>query len=337
MNAEQLNKLKELLALATGGPWELRMDDEGRSAIAHPGGWVLESETDTQDAYDNGLIVALRNAAPELIAAASRSLSSVGAAGVATAEVYPPDGTVSPFTVINLGSGRVKIGDSIHDDRLPALWFGKDGLGMGVEQSLNRRAEEGETIAVVTFSNVEGLEVLLDVVQRIRREKFPESVAPAPATAKQEPVGVDPAEPRDDSDRTFTKPIGYVSAADLNRVAAGHDASMRSARFGPSALDGDIPVYIDPPAIQQPQPADDLTADSRDAARLDFMVKNSAWIQWAEFDHPQKRAQVWTQNEDEEYIILSGIDKSFGTYREAIDAAMSSPSNTHGSEGERNG
>jgi hypothetical protein len=57
----------------------------------------------------------------------------------------------------------------------------------------------------------------------------------------------DPANPKDDSDRTYTKPIGYIAAAELSRIASGHDANMRSARFGPSPLDGDIPVYIELP------------------------------------------------------------------------------------------
>ena len=91
------------------------------------------------------------------------------------APVYPPDGTESPFTVINLGSGKVQMGDSIHDGRLPALWFGINGQGMGHEETMNREARPGETLAVVTFANVEGLDVLLDVIQRIRREKFPEA------------------------------------------------------------------------------------------------------------------------------------------------------------------
>lgn len=100
----------------------------------------------------------------------------------ALAVVYPEDGTVSPFTVINLGTGKVKIGDSIHDARLPALWFGKDGTGMGDEEVMNRAARNGETLAVVTFSNVEGLDVLAEVVARIRRDKFPDA---APAVQAQ--------------------------------------------------------------------------------------------------------------------------------------------------------
>jgi hypothetical protein len=99
--------------------------------------------------------------------------------------VYPPDGTVSPFAVINLGYGGVQIGDSIHDHRLPALWFGKEGKGMGHEEDLNREAKEGETIAVVTFANVEGLDVLLTVLQRIREKSFPDAALPLPAQQVQ--------------------------------------------------------------------------------------------------------------------------------------------------------
>jgi len=103
------------------------------------------------------------------------------------AVVYPPDGTVSPFTVINLGTGRVQMGDSIHDGRLPALWFGKNGQGMGHEEVMNRQAHEGETLAVVTFANVEGLDVLLDVIQRIRRVSFP-GAAPQQTAPQAAPV-----------------------------------------------------------------------------------------------------------------------------------------------------
>lgn len=118
---------------------------------------------------------------------ASRSLPN-------QAVVYPPDGTVSPFTVVNLGTGKVQIGCSVHDKRLHALWFGKSGTGvMGEEQELNRAAEEGETIAVVTFADVEGLDVLLEVVERIRRKAFPNALPrslPTEAAGSREPVNV---------------------------------------------------------------------------------------------------------------------------------------------------
>ncbi|MFY3459503.1 hypothetical protein ACOTJD_22905, partial [Achromobacter xylosoxidans] len=59
--------------------------------------------------------------------------------------------------------------------------------------------------------------------------------------------GGDPASPRDDSDRTYDKPIGYLPAYELGRLHSGHSANLRSAKFGPSALDGDVPVYLEPP------------------------------------------------------------------------------------------
>jgi hypothetical protein len=99
------------------------------------------------------------------------------------AVVYPPDGTVSPFTVINLGMGAVQMGDCIHDRRIPALWFGKDGKGMGHEEEMNREAHDGETLAVVTFANVEGLDVLLKVLHRVRRKAFPDAASSGDANA----------------------------------------------------------------------------------------------------------------------------------------------------------
>lgn len=42
------------------------------------------------------------------------------------------------------------------------------------------------------------------------------------------------------------QPIGYVAARELSRLNSGHDANLRSAKFGPSTLDGDVPVYLEP-------------------------------------------------------------------------------------------
>lgn len=41
-------------------------------------------------------------------------------------------------------------------------------------------------------------------------------------------------------------PIGYLAAYELKRLASGHDAKLRSAKFGPSHLDGDVPVFLWP-------------------------------------------------------------------------------------------
>lgn len=121
-----------------------------------------------------------------VLVAAGREQAALVQVQEPVATVYPPDGTVAPFTVINLGYGLVKMGDSLHDGRLPALWFGTDGLGMGISEEMNRAAKAGETLAVVTFANVEGLDVLSEVVQRIRSVAFPS--APAQPVAVQDDV-----------------------------------------------------------------------------------------------------------------------------------------------------
>ncbi len=73
------------------------------------------------------------------------------------------------------------------------------------------------------------------------------TLASAPVAGEARTEGGDPASPRDDSDRTYDKPIGYLPAYELGRLHSGHSANLRSAKFGPSALDGDVPVYLEPP------------------------------------------------------------------------------------------
>lgn len=60
-----------------------------------------------------------------------------------------------------------------------------------------------------------------------------------------------------------------------------------------------------------------------DSARLHFMLENGAWVQWTTRDGSIRQCQVYTQDEDENYLILSGEDRFFNTPREAIDAAIS--------------
>jgi hypothetical protein len=115
------------------------------------------------------------------------ALASAPVAGEARAVVYPPDGTESPFTVINLGSGAVQMGPCLHDGRLGGLWFGKNGQGMGHEQILNRHAHHGETIAVVTFASVQGLDVMLGELLRCRKQYFPAAPA-APQASEAVPL-----------------------------------------------------------------------------------------------------------------------------------------------------
>lgn len=62
--------------------------------------------------------------------------------------------------------------------------------------------------------------------------------------------------------------------------------------------------------------------DRKDAERLDFMIEQQAWVQWTVRDGSIRQCQVYTQDEDENYHILSGEDRFFSTPREAIDAAI---------------
>ena len=99
----------------------------------------------------------------------SRSDDTVGKLRPAYPDI---DGTVAPYPVINMGYGLVVTGESLHDRRLPALWFGKDGKGMGHTEVFNREARPGETLAVVTFANVEGLDVLIQTLFEVRAKHF---------------------------------------------------------------------------------------------------------------------------------------------------------------------
>lgn len=60
----------------------------------------------------------------------------------------------------------------------------------------------------------------------------------------------------------------------------------------------------------------------KDAERLDFMIKNLAWAQSFERDGSIPQYRLMTQNEDEDYVFMSGEDRYFNTPRDAIDAAM---------------
>lgn len=209
------------------------------------------------------------------------------------AAVYPPDGTVSPFTVINLGHGLVKMGDSLHDGRLPALWFGTDGIGMGVSEEMNRAAKAGETLAVVTFANVEGLDVLSEVVQRIRSVAFPS--APAQTVA----VPDDVAKLKHERD-TLAQGI-----ADAALKAGIWDGEVPLS--GPHLLMmvNDMAGCIAAPVAQQ---------DAIDAARIDFIENNTCYN-----DHDDD--VYWNVIE---HHMAAPIEREIGwgnTARQAIDAA----------------
>jgi len=57
-------------------------------------------------------------------------------------------------------------------------------------------------------------------------------------------------------------------------------------------------------------------------AKLDFVINNYAFIMEQTADTERPTYQLWTQNEDEEYIVLHDKDKFFPTKLEAVEAAM---------------
>lgn len=77
------------------------------------------------------------------------------------------------------------------------------------------------------------------------------------------------------------EPVGYLPAYELDRLQNGHDGRLRSAKFGPSALDGDIALYTTPPA-----PIRNWDATLRAAAR-----------RTAEIVHPGKMVPPADQSE----------------------------------------
>lgn len=42
------------------------------------------------------------------------------------------------------------------------------------------------------------------------------------------------------------EPVGYLPSYELDRLSSGHDARLRTSKFGASALDGDMPLYAEP-------------------------------------------------------------------------------------------
>lgn len=64
------------------------------------------------------------------------------------------------------------------------------------------------------------------------------------------------------------------------------------------------------------------TAPRDDTAMLEWLIEKQAWIQWENRDGSILQCQVYDQDEDEEYHILSGEGRYFNTPRDAIRAAM---------------
>ncbi|WP_321789443.1 hypothetical protein [Paraburkholderia sp. J94] len=79
--------------------------------------------------------------------------------------------------------------------------------------------------------------------------------------------------------------------------------------------------WEDPAAVLRGLLVSSTTERMSDAARLDWLIEKQAWIQWTTRDGSIRQCQVYDQDEDENYHVLSGDDRFFSTPRAAIDAA----------------
>lgn len=71
-----------------------------------------------------------------------------------------------------------------------------------------------------------------------------------------------------------------------------------------------------------PSPAVSAAVPVPDELRLDFMLEKSAFIVWSNRDGSIRQCQLMSQDEDEVYTVLSGMDRYFNIDRQAIDAAI---------------
>jgi hypothetical protein len=72
------------------------------------------------------------------------------------------------WPLIALGFGKVEVGEGRHDG-VRALIFGRNGTGeIGAATQPNRMHLPGETLAVITFTNVECVDVVVDKLRLIR-------------------------------------------------------------------------------------------------------------------------------------------------------------------------
>jgi hypothetical protein len=74
------------------------------------------------------------------------------------------------WPLIELGYGKIEVADgTCRQTGKPALIFGRNGTGkIGEPTPPERIHEPGETLAVITFENVESLDVLLGELAEIR-------------------------------------------------------------------------------------------------------------------------------------------------------------------------
>ena len=101
---------------------------------------------------------------------------------------YPEiaDGSDQPHLRILMGHGRIEVGNAKHDG-LPALWFGKDGQGLGFERDRFEKAKPNETLLVITFENIQGLEAIEYAVARVREDMTGVAASPVHGPTSGEP------------------------------------------------------------------------------------------------------------------------------------------------------
>ena len=76
------------------------------------------------------------------------------------------------WPIIELGYGKIEVAEGWQGET-PALIFGRNGSGVIGEPTESNRAHlPGETLAVVTFANVECLEVVAKTIAKIRSDRF---------------------------------------------------------------------------------------------------------------------------------------------------------------------
>lgn len=79
------------------------------------------------------------------------------------------EGSVIAHLRILMGHGRIEVCNAVHEG-LPALWFGNDGQGLGVERDRNGPPRKDETVLIITFENLQGLEAFEFAVARLRKD-----------------------------------------------------------------------------------------------------------------------------------------------------------------------
>ena len=77
------------------------------------------------------------------------------------------------WPTIELGYGLIEVAEGTHGDK-PALIFGRNGTGkIGEPTQPDRVATHEEILAVVTFSNVQSLDVVVGKLQQLRAKMLP--------------------------------------------------------------------------------------------------------------------------------------------------------------------